>query len=217
MAAKKGRKAAKRPATKAGSRSWKLIVLVAAAALAAVLYAFMSPSGIFKPGVVSPSASASKADAGGKTARVEAAKAEPVKAEAPKPAAKPEPKPAPKPVVAPVAAVPPAPKCNGQNLSLSDVQGKVGNPAYQFVDVRPADRYAAANIPGSLNIPAADFDAAFARVSAILTQSAGVILYGQGYNDPALEEVCIKMAGKNLPRVYLFREGWDRWPQAPGR
>jgi len=224
MAVRKSVKTAKRPvrrARKTGSRSWTLIVLVAAAALAAVLYAVMSPSGIFKPGpVAAPATAGNKAEGVKATASAKAVKAEPKKAEIksepkaePKPVAKAEPKPVP----APVPVAPPAPACNGQPLSLSDVQGKVGNPSYIFVDVRPAARFAAANIPGSRNIPADDFDAAFGREGAGLVQSAGVILYGEEFNDPAVVAVCTKMSGKNLPRIYLFREGWSRWVQTPAQ
>ena len=210
MAVKKARKTAKRPARRPGksaSRSWTLVVLVAAAALAAVLYAVLSPSGIFKPGPV-----ASQSGAVNKPDSAKSVKAESVKAE-PNPVVKAEPTPAP----APVPVTPPAPACNGQPRSLADVQGKVGNPSYIFIDVRSAERFAAGSIPSARNIPANDFDAAFGREGASLAQTAGIILFGEEFNDPGVVEVCTKMGGKNLPRIYLFREGWNRWQQTPAQ
>jgi len=222
MAKKKAKKTgnrAVRQSKKSGSRSWKLILLVTVAALAAVLYAIMSPSGIFKPG--------SSASVSGRSAvKADSAKdvkVEPKKSEGPVEAAKVEPKPAPvakvvpKPVVPVVPATPPAPVCSGQPLSLSDIQGRVGDASWRFIDVRPVEQFTAGNIPGAINIPAADFDAAFARESAGLSQAAGLILYGEGFGDPSVVQVCTKMTGKSLPKIYLFREGWSRWPQVPAQ
>lgn len=215
MAVRKARKAGKRPvrqARKSGSRSWTLVVLVAAAALAAVLYAVMSPSGIFKPGPVSSETPARKSVSGQKTASAQPAKPAPVNVQSAPVVAEVKPV-----VPAPAPVVPVAPVCTGQPLSLFDIQGKVGNPSWIFVDVRPVERFSAANIPGSRNLPAGDFDAAFAREGASLSQASGIVLYGEDSNDPSVNDVCIKMAAKNLPRIYLFREGWGRWPQTPAQ
>ena len=215
MAVKKGRKTGGRAAKSAarkGFRTWPIVVLLAAGALAAALYFVIAPTGIFKP-----------AEPGAKVAEKKSDSSKSVSKEASKPESKPvvkvEPKPEPIKEVAkvepPKPVEPPKAACAGQQLSLFDIQGKVGNPSWRFVDVRPADRFAAGNIPGSTNIPAGDFDAAFAREQAGLTQSAGIILYGEEYNDPAVVDVCTKMSGKPLPRIYLFREGWSRYPQNP--
>jgi len=223
MASRKSVKKAKKPARlakKSGSRSWTLALLVAAAAVAAVLYAIMSPSGVFKPGSATPSVKVegkggtNKAETASKEMKPKAEKTgeiKPVVKVTPKPVVKAEPKPIP----VPVAVVPPAPKCNGQPLSLFDIQGKVGNPSWKLVDVRPADRFAAGNIPGAVNIPAGEFDAAFAREQANLAQGAGIIIYGDGYSDPGVVDVCTKLSDKGMPRIYLFREGWSRWAPAP--
>ena len=227
MAVKKARKSGKKQvkrAGKSGFRSSTLIMLVAAAAVAAVLYAVMSPSGIFKPGPAGSPSKAGHKDTADKPASSSGNAAKSAEAKSPEPrvdavaeakvpakvAVKTETKPV-------IVTPPPAPKCNGQPLSLFDIQGKVGNPSWRFVDVRPADRFAVANIPGAASLPANDFDAAFAREGANLAQAAGIILYGEDFNDPSVIDVCTKMSGKSLPRIYLFREGWSRWPQTPAQ
>jgi len=224
MAKGKSKKRVKKPVRKTartGLLSSKLLVLIGAAVLAAVLYAIMSPSGAFRPGPVSSPNAAGKSGVAKPAARMES---KPAARTETKPAVKAEPKSVakaePKPIVAKVEPKPPAPvvpegpHCTGQPLSLFDVQTKVQNPSWIFVDVRSVEKFSAGSIPGSRNIPAGDFDIAFARESASLSQSSGIILYGDDFNDAAVQDVCTKMWGKNLPRIYLFREGWSRWPKA---
>lgn len=220
MAGKKSGKSVKRPVRKAGksgSRSRLLVILAVAAVLAAALYAAMSHWGIFNP-VTGKSASSAVGHAGsqGKAGKAGSASREAGTEPAGK-AGAPVAKAEPKPVEAPKPVVPPAPVCSGQPLTLDDVQKKVADPSWTFVDVRPAEKFAVSNIKGAHSIPANDFDAAFAREGASLAQSSGIIIYGEDFNDKGVLDVCAKMAGKGLPKIYLFRDGMSRPPVNPAQ
>ncbi len=211
MASRRSRKRARR-ARRGWSGSTLVTVIVAAAALAGALYLYGAPKGWFeagKPAVVTAGTPAAEEAKPAETAG--APKAAP--APAPKPAPAPAPQPAPAPAPAPEPA---APVCEAPVLSVSDAQFMVSNPSLKFVDVRPEASFKAGHIPGALSVPANDFAAAFPKAEPVLNQSGGVILYGEDAFDGAIAEVCVKMKGRVQPRVYSFREGWQRWLSVGG-
>lgn len=213
MALKKSKKAVRAAGRKGGkSRGRSLVILVLAAIAAAVVYQYMAPTGAFKPVPVPRKASKSspvsvnpssgaaetrKLESAAETRTADEKKVEEKKVETVQ--------------VQPKPVEPAQPSCNAINLSLFDVQAMARNPSMRFVDTRTEAQFAAGSIPGAVNIPVADFENAFARVSATLNTGAGIILFGGDSMDESPRQVCILMSGRVSPHIYMFREGWGRW------
>lgn len=86
-----------------------------------------------------------------------------------------------------------------------------GKPWFS-VDVRDKAAFAAANIPGSVNLALHTL-----RVNPALRERR-VLLVDQGAGDPALEEECVRLRQQpGLGSVFVLRHGLSGWVAAGGR
>jgi len=216
MASRKARKKSRVAGRRArGSRARAIVVLLVAAVVAVALYFMLAPGGMFNPapGVKQAGAPAATEIKQGGEEKVSAAPAKEQVAAAPekKEEVKAAPAPEPKKVETPPPSPAPAAVCAAAPLSLFDVQAMAQNPSMRFVDVRPPEKFNAGHIGGAVNIPLADFEAAFTREQANLSTGTGIVLYGEDSSDDTPNKVCVLMTGRIGPHLYNFREGWGRW------
>jgi rhodanese-related sulfurtransferase len=82
-----------------------------------------------------------------------------------------------------------------------------------FLDARAGAFYEMGHIPGALNLPEEDFDAAFARLEPTLRARFEIIVYCAGFGCEASHIVARKLKERGIPAVVL-NEGWPAWTDA---
>ena len=82
-----------------------------------------------------------------------------------------------------------------------------------FLDARDTAFYGMGHIPGALNLPEEDFDAAFARLEPVLRARFEIIVYCSGFGCEASHIVARKLKQRGVPAMVL-NEGWPAWTAA---
>jgi rhodanese-related sulfurtransferase len=82
-----------------------------------------------------------------------------------------------------------------------------------FLDARESAFYEMGHVPGALNLPEEDFDAAFARLEPLLRERFDVIVYCSGFGCEASHIVARKLRARGVPAAVL-NEGWPAWTDA---
>lgn len=79
-----------------------------------------------------------------------------------------------------------------------------------FLDARDPEIYAMGHVPGALNLPEADFDAAFLRLESKLRERFEIIVYCSGFGCEASHIVARRLKERGIPAAIL-NEGWPAW------
>ncbi len=170
------------------ARIWAALIVGGAGAAAGEIYNALSPRGVFAPVVVVAPA----------VPPAPSRPASPAKAPAGPAAA-----------VSPVAArgVPARPRV----IDLAEAQELAGKRAARFVDARSALRFAAGHVPGAVNIPSSDFDAAFARLKARLPVKGATVVYCESADCDESDIVLEQLVKRGYTRLLHFKTGWQSW------
>ena len=127
------------------------------------------------------------------------------------------PAPAPVPVAAPPPAPKPAPVPTGSAagaISVEDALVALNAAQGVFVDARLPNGFVFGHVPGSVNIPAAQFDAAFAAHGASLPHDKKIIVYCADANCPESVQVIEALAKKGFTDILRLNNGWAAWAGA---
>ena len=112
-----------------------------------------------------------------------------------------------------VTAGPPTRLIRDWNLYLGTEESAqlIGDPGQRMiVDVRPADEYAQARVPNSLNIPL------YAVKTKLFLKGRRIVLMDQGNMNVVLEEECRKLRAMGFPDVSLWYGGLNAWRRRGG-
>lgn len=81
---------------------------------------------------------------------------------------------------------------------------------YTLVDVRLAEAFDAAHVPGALNIPRSAV-----RMKNFLRETP-VVLVDDGWGDPVLEDECVRLRKAGFASVHILHGGVNAWFKAGG-
>jgi len=135
--------------------------------------------------------------------------AAPTAAPAPAPIATPAPAPAP----APVAAPDPAPVA-ASAISAQDARAALDGQQAAFVDARLANGFVFGHVPGAVNLPAAQFDQAFAARGSALPHDKKLIVYCADAGCPDGAQVIAELGKHGFGNAVLLTGGWAAWTAA---
>lgn len=79
-----------------------------------------------------------------------------------------------------------------------------------FLDAREGVFYELGHVPGALNLPEEDFEAAFARLEPVLRTRFDIVVYCSGFGCEASHIVARKLEQRGVPAAVLS-EGWPAW------
>jgi len=96
-------------------------------------------------------------------------------------------------------------------IDLAEARSLSGRKAAVFVDARSALRFASGHIPRAVNIPSADFPAAFAMVKASLPADGAVVVYCESADCDESDIVLEELVKRGYTRLMHFKAGWQAW------
>jgi rhodanese-related sulfurtransferase len=101
-------------------------------------------------------------------------------------------------------------------MDLEEVRFYLEQPGTLMVDARSPEEFALGHIPGSLNLPADEYEAAYPKVAAKLKAAKLLIVYCSGGSCGTSEEVALKLleGGYKENSVAIFADGLPGWMRA---
>jgi len=168
-----------------------VLTLLAAGAAGGILYNVLAPRGIFHPApLAAPAPLPAPAAA---PAPVKARKAEAKRAD--------------------VAPAPPAP-AEIRVIDLAEAKRLLDARGAIFVDARSPIGYEFSHIPGALNLPFSDFEAAYAREGARLPKDAAIVVYCTSGSCDEADITLAHLKAEGYRRLLHFKDGWNAWELA---
>ncbi len=192
---------ARRSVSASPSVPFAILVLVAAGALGGVLYNVLAPRGIFHPAPIAPLPAAVPVP-------------QPAVPRAPKPKAVAKPVEPRVPAAAkPVEAPPPVaqPPAEIRVIDLAEARRLLDTHGAIFVDARSSIGYEYSHIPGALNVPFSDFDAAYAREAGRLPKEAAIAVYCTSGSCDEADITLARLKAAGYRRLLHFKDGWNAW------
>ena len=125
--------------------------------------------------------------------------------------AAPAPAPAPTPAPAPAEAPPAAP---AGPLSVQDAKAALDAQQAVFVDARPANGFVFGHAPGAVNLPAAQFEEAFAARGGALPHDKKIVVYCGDAACPEAGQVVDALGKKGFANAVRLATGWSSWTAA---
>lgn len=111
------------------------------------------------------------------------------------------------------ASVEPAARLRDRGLYVTweELRGRwERGESYTLVDVRSAEEYEPAHLPGAIHVPLASV-----KTKRFL-RGAPVVLVDKGWGDPAVEEECERLRKAGFARVEILHGGLNAWHKAGG-
>lgn len=111
---------------------------------------------------------------------------------------------------APVGAVRP------EVIGLDGFEAFVAARKGLVIDTRLESIYREGHVPGAINLPRAEFEAAYRRLGAGLNARKGdpVAVYCSGADCRDSELVAAALEALGFRRVLVYKEGWEEWSQS---
>ncbi|KIG18306.1 Rhodanese-like domain protein [Enhygromyxa salina] len=102
-------------------------------------------------------------------------------------------------------------------VSVEEAQELLERSQVTFVDARPAYHYAAAHIPGAMNLPAEDAEGLLDMQSLSLPPDGAVITYCDGGSCEQSEYLGLLLRERGVcQKVRVLEGGWQAWVGAGG-
>lgn len=96
-------------------------------------------------------------------------------------------------------------------LDLSAARKVFEDGSVVFVDAREPEVFAKGRIRGALNLPSKGFDATFPEFTRLIPPVQPVVVYCDGNDCHASNEVAGKLRGKGYKDVKIYFGGWQLW------
>lgn len=102
-----------------------------------------------------------------------------------------------------------------ERVSLEEAQELLGQTLVTFVDARPGYHYAAAHVPGAMNLPAEDAEGLLDSQSLPIPPDGQVITYCDGGSCEQSEYLGLLLRQRDVcQRVRVLEGGWQAWVNA---